>query len=240
VFAVIHIKDKNNIFTRSKIESVRHTLPNGEAFFTVRAEKHFGRVPWQKLESCMGILRKDVLISEGVTLPKDSSITEFVPDIYPRIVLMNSAVKVLSDNRQKSLIVFDERCIYTEYIRNLVRCFDRIKVITPEPETYDKLSAELMEDCGFSLEVSDKPSYKADAVIAYNCSVPLYFSGKLFTAEKKFMMNAKVYSGGEIDLPDEYEKIRPDGVSKLLFASALYEKCKVKVLGNITYKDFNS
>lgn len=238
MFAVLHIKDKNNIFARSKIESVRYTLPGGEAFFTVTAEKSFGRVPWQKLESCMGILRKNVLLTEGVTLPENSGITEFVPDILPRVLLMNSAVKVLADTRHKSLIVYDERCIYGEYIKKLVNAFERIRVVTPVPERYDIVAKELMADYGFSVEVSDKPSYKADVVISRECSVPLYYAGEVFTGERKLLMNARVYSGSEIDLPEEYEKVLPEGTDRLRFASALYEKCKVKSLGNMTYKDF--
>ena len=238
MFAVLQIKDKNSILRKSRIESQRFTLPSGEAFFTVTAEKSFGRVPWKKLEQCMGILRKDVILPDGVILPSDSGITEFVADIFPRILLMNSAVKVLEGTRQKSLIVFDERCIYRDYMKKLVRNFERIRVVTPIAHEYDAVSVELMENFGFSLEVSDKPSYKADVIISFEWGVPLYFSGKVFTGERRFLMNAKVYSGGDIDLPEEYEKIRPEGVDKLQFVSALYEKCKVKNLRNMTYKDF--
>lgn len=238
MFAILQIKDKTNIFSKSKIESIRFTLPNDEHFFTVTAEKAFGRVPWHKLADCMGILRKDVIVAEGVALPDGCGITEFVPEIFPRILLMNSAVKVLAGKRQKSLIVFDEKCIYSNYMKKLVNCFDRIRVVTPTPWQYETVASKLMEDYGFSIEVTDKASYKADVVIAYNCCVPLYYGGEIFTGEKTFLMNAKVYSGKDIDLPEEYDKILPSGVGKLQFASALYEKCKVKTLGNMTYKDF--
>jgi hypothetical protein len=53
-------------------------------------------------------------------------------------------------------------------------------------------------------------------------------------------MNAEVYVGCNIYLPEEYEKLRPEGVESLVFASALYEKCKVKNLGKIIYSDFDS
>ena len=238
MFAVLQIKDKTNIFSKSKIESIRFTLPNDEHFFTVTAEKHFGRVPWKKLESCMGILRKDVIVAEGTALPDSCGITEFVPEIFPRILLMNSAVKVLAGNRRRSLIVFDEKCIYSDYMKKLVNCFDRIRVVTPKPCQYEAAASELMEDFGFSLEVTDKPCFKADVVISWECDVPLYYGGEIFTGERTFLMNAKVYSGSDIDLPEEYEKFCPECVDKLRFVSALYEKSKVKTLGNMTYKDF--
>ena len=238
MFAVLQIKDKTNIFSKSKTESQRLTLQNDEAFFIVTAEKHFGRVPWKKLESCMGILRKDVILTEGATLPKGCGITEFVPDVFPRILLINSAIKELQGARNKSLIVFDEKFIYADYMKKRVNSFERIRVVTPIPQKYDNVACELMENFGFSLEVSDKHCFKADVVISWECDVPLYFCGEIFTGERKFLMNAEVYSGGDIDLPEEYEKFCPEGVDKLQFASALYEKCKVKNLGNMTYKDF--
>ena len=238
MFAVLQIKDKTNIFSKSKTESQRLTLQNDEAFFIVTAEKTFGRVPWHKLADCMGILRKDVVLSEDITLPDGCGITEFVPEIFPRILLINSAIKVLTGTRRKSLIVFDEKCIYQSYMKKLVNTFDRIRVVTPEIGEYELVADELMENYGFSLEVTNKPSYKADVIISCECSVPLYYSGEIFTTEKKYLMNGKVYSGRDIDLPEEYDKLLPGGVDKLQFASALYEKCKVKTLGNMTYKDF--
>ena len=53
-------------------------------------------------------------------------------------------------------------------------------------------------------------------------------------------MNAEVFSGIETELPDEYENIRPSNISKVLFASALYEKCSEKDLGQLRYTDFGS
>ena len=51
-------------------------------------------------------------------------------------------------------------------------------------------------------------------------------------------MNAEIFSGSEINLPEFYENIRPNNVSSLLFASALYEKCGVTELGKLKYTDF--
>ena len=103
---------------------------------------------------------------------------------------------------------------------------------------YEKLSEKLMADYGFSLVVSDKDTFNCDAVISHECSVPVYFSGTIFTSEKKYLMNAEVISGCEIDLPDKYEKVRPKNINNLLFAAALYEKCDEKDLGQLQYIDF--
>lgn len=234
MFAIINVSQTNAIFRKSQIYSQRVTLANDEAFFIVTAEKSYGRVPWKKLESSMGILRKDVILAKGLEKPK-CSISEFEPDVFPRILLINTAIDRLKAHKYKSLIIIDEKCIYMKYIRQLIDSFERIRVITPEAEKYEPIARALMETYGFSLEVSAEASYGGDVVISHRCDVPLYFSGLVFSNERKFLMNAQVITGGEIVLPQDYDKLRPDGIDPLLFASALYEKCNVTEFGSLKY-----
>ena len=234
MFAVINVSQTNAIFRKAKIYSQRFTLPDAEAFFTVTAEKSYGRVPWKKLEEVMGILRKDVILTEGLSLPV-CGISMFTPDILPRILLMNTAIDKLKAHKYKRLIIIDEKCIYMKYISKLIDSFERIRVITPTAECYRDVAESLLQNYGFSLEVSAEPTYDSDVIISDGCDIPLYFSGKVFSNKRKFMVNAEVCSGGEIVLPEKYDKLRPEGVDTLLFASALYEKCNVSELGALKY-----
>lgn len=235
MFAIINVSQSNAVFRKVKICSQRFTLPNSDAFFTVTAEKSYSRVPWKKLENCMGILKKDVILTGDAVLPEYSGISEFTPDVFPYIVLVNTAIERLNNSRYKSLIIFDEKAICMDYIQRFVNNFERIRVITPYVEKYTAVARILLENYGFSLEVSADPSYDSDVIISNSCDIPLYFSGKVFSNKRKFMMNAEVFSGGEIVLPEEYENIRPEGVDKFLFASALYEKCNISELGKLKY-----
>lgn len=242
MFAVIEFGEVKNRFRRGKITSERIALPSGEVFFVVRTEKSFGKILWKKLERCLGILRQCVLLPEGVTMPSDISITEFVPDIFPRLLLINSATDYILSHRCdfafRSLTVFDEMGIYMAYIEKLLPCFSNIKIVTYEMAEYEKLSRYLMEKYGFSLLLTDKEDANSDAIISHNCNMPLFYKGTVFTNENKHLMNAKVFSGSEIKLPDLYEKLRPDNTDTLQFASALYEKCDVSELKNLKYEDF--
>lgn len=235
MFAIINVSQTNAVFRKPEISSQRVALQNAETFFLVTTEKSYGRVPWKKLENCMGILKKDVILTGDTVLPEYSGISEFIPDVFPYIVLINTAIDRLKNGRHKSLIIFDEKAICMDYIQSFVNSFERIRVITPYAEKYTAVARILLENYGFSLEVSADPSYDSDVIISNNCDVPLYFSGKVFSNKRKFMMNAEMFSGGEIVLPEEYESIRPEGVDKLLFASALYEKCNISELGNLKF-----
>ena len=244
MFAILQFSDTNTIFRQPKIESKRYNLPSGDAFFIVTTDRHLGRIPWKKLEKCLGILRKDILLPEGITIPADINITAFTPDILPHLLLINSATDYIRNHKEsfkgKSLTIFDEKAIYQSYIEKLLPYFHSIKIITDQADTYENLSQNLLLNYGFSLLISDEKVTDSDVVISYQWKVPLYFKGTVFTNKKQYLMNGEVLSGSEIDLPDIYENIRPKNIGRVLFASALYEKCKEKALGTLKYKDFGS
>ena len=244
LFAILQFSDTNTIFRQPKIESKRFSLPSGDAFFIVTADRHLGKIPWKKLEKCLGILRKDILLPEDIAIPPDINITCFTPKTLPHLLLINSATDYIINHKEsfrgKSLTIFDEKAICQSYIENLLPYFHSIKIITDQPDTYESLSQTLLLNYGFSLLISDEEAINSDVVISYQLKVPLYFKGTVFTNEKRYLMNGKVLSGSEIDLPDLYESIRPKNIGRVLFASALYEKCKEKALGTLLYKDFDS
>ena len=244
MFAILQFSDTNTIFRQPKIESKRYSLPSGDAFFIVTADRHLGRIPWKKLEKCLGILRKDILLPEGITIPTDINITAFTPQILPHLLLINSATDYIQKHKEsykgKSLTIFDEKAIYQSYIEKLLPYFHSIKIITDQADTYESLSQNLLLNYGFSLLISDEKATDSDVVISHQLKVPLYFKGTVFTNEKRYLMNGEVLSGIETDLPDIYESIRPENIGRVLFASALYEKCKEKASGRLCYKDFGS
>ena len=242
MFAILQISENNTILRQPKIRSQRVNLPSGDAFFIVTTDKHLGRIPWKSLGKCLGILRGNILLPDNIIPPTDTDITVFTPDILPRLMLMNSAADYISEHKShfkgKTLTVFDERAICQSYIEKLLPCFSSIRIITDSPEKYKTLSQKLLDTYGFSLIVSADETADSDVVISHSLKVPIYFEGTVFTNEKRYLMNAQIFSGCEIDLPEAYESLRPEGIGKVLFASALYEACKENSLAEIRYKDF--
>ena len=242
MFAILQISENNTIMRKSEIKSQRINLPSGDAFFIVTTDRHMGKIPWKRLERCLGILHHCMLLPEDSTIPDGINITAFTPEILPKLLLMNSAADYIKNHkeifRSKSIAVFDRDGIYQAHIQRLIPYLKNIRVITDKIDMYNSISEKLMSDYGFSLVVSDKDSYDCDAVISHCCKAPVYFSGTVFTNIKKYLMNAEVLSGCEIELPDEYENLRPENIGRVLFASVLYEKCGEKCLGKLRYKDF--
>ncbi len=243
MFAVLQTADSKTLFGKSKIESRRISLPSGEAFFIVNISCRKGKVPWKKLEKCLGILRKDVVLPDGIKIPDNVNITAFKPDIFPRLLLINSAVDCIMKkglSHKESLCIFDERGIYTDYIEKLINFFSSVKVITPFAQKYEDISRKLLRDYGFSLIISSQGKCGSGTVISHSCDVPLYFKGRIYTGERKYLMNAEVFSGGDIELPEEYERLRPENIGRVQFAAALYEKCGLEKLGELRYRNFDS
>ncbi len=242
MFAVIDIKEPRNTFRKGGITSERINLPSGDVFFVVSVEKSFGKVPWKKLERCLGILRQCVILPEGVQVPAGVNITPFEPDVLARLLLINSAADYITGHKKeficRRLTVFDETGIYADYIEGLINCFGKIKIVTARKENYERLSRRLMETYGFSLLVTERDYTPGDVVISYRCNVPVYFTGTVFTAEKKNLMSKSCFCGKDITLPEEYESLRPPGVGRVLFACALYEKCGENLLGKLKYDSF--
>ena len=243
MFAILQISENNTILRKPEIKSQRINLPSDDAFFIVTTDKHIGKIPWKKLERCLGILRHHILLPNNITIPDSINITAYTPEIFPDLLLMNSATDYIISHKQlfrsKSLAIFDRDGIYQSYIEKLLPCLKNIRVVTDKIDIYNSLSERLMSDYGFSLVVSDKDSFDCDAIISHSCDIPVYFSGTVFTDMKKYLMNAEVFSGSRIELPEEYENLRPENIDRIFFASALYEKCAEKNLGNLLYSDFD-
>ncbi len=242
MFAILQISENNTILRKPEIKSQRVNLPSGDAFFIVTVDKHMGKIPWKRLEKCLGILRHCILLPNGTAIPDGLNITAFTPETLPKLLLMNSAVDYIISHKQffrsKSIEVFDREGIYPTRIEKLLPYLKNIRVITDNKDVYDTVSKKFMSDYGFSLVISDRDSFDCDAVISHECGVPVYYCGTVFTNNKKYLMNAEVFSGSEIELPAEYEKFRPENIGRVLFASALYEKCSEKDLDTLRYNDF--
>lgn len=242
MFAVlIFTKSKKKLrrfFTSPEISSQRIELSSGDCFFLVRAEKRGDKLPLKKLESALGILRKNVLLPRGISLPPESGIMLCSSDILPRLMLMNSAVAYLKERRLESLAVFDERGLYPSYMKSLAALVREVAVVTQHKEKYEAEARSLMKSCGVSLKVTQKPLYDCEAVISFSCLVPSEFEGIVFSCERPMGLSCRIISGNDILLPREYESLRPAEIERVPFASALYEKAGVTDLGSLKFTDF--
>lgn len=233
MFAILSFYDSKNdlrsIFSKSKISSERVPLPNGDVFFKVSVERKRGKIPWKKLSQCLGILREDVLISGDIDLPRNVGISKFVPKKYDRIMFFSSAVEDITSQGKtyNSLCVLDENALFMPFVTKVLPYFSQIKIITPLIEEYEKLSKELYLEYGISLLITPTSEPTGEIVISFDSSsVPVTFSGTLYTLHKRLLLSGRVLCPSPPALPSYCKELCPEGVDQLLFAAAVYEKCK--------------
>ncbi len=234
MFAVLQFmepeKKIRSFFTSAKIASERITLPSGGVYFIVTAEKRRGKIPWKKLERCLGVLREGVILPNGVSIPDGVNISVFTPEKLPEIMLFNTAVRnIKSEGKIRGrLTVIDGKGLFIPYAQRIIRYFSEIKIITSFVEEYESVSALLFQKFGVSLLVTDEGKADGDVVISSdNNAVDITFSGALYTLEKRRLLSGRVLTASEPRFPLFIEKHCPEGVDRLVFASALYEKCGV-------------
>ncbi len=242
MFAVIKVISNESkfrdIFGKGKIQSERITLPSGGVFFLVTVETCRGKIPWKKLERCLGVLKEAVVFCHKTAIPDGIAIKQFIPERFPLIMFYKWAANSLdkASTSINSLCIRDEYGLFLPYMESLIKYFGEIKIITPLTDEYDNLSSSLMQKYGVSLLVTEKSKLNSDVVISPDSdAVDITFSGELYTIEKRQLLSGRVMCPTDLILPLWCDELCPCGVDRLTFASALYEKCDASELAEAEF-----
>ncbi len=252
MFATVECKDAEggftgfvkDIFALPEIALSRVNIPSGEWFYKVTATEYRGQIPVEETVKKLKRLKGSVLFEVNFPCDESTEVLEFSPSEFTALLLFNSAADYIRQLKpeplESSLSVFDPEGFYIDKLEAMVPLFSKIRVYTESTAVYDKIALQLMESYGISLAVSDSFSGKAPDSTVVICpgEVPFgnFFKGLLFTNAEKIPPCGCCVRGHGIDLPGEYELIRPNGIGRMYFAAALYEKGGVKSLGSLSYK----
>ncbi len=213
----------------------------GAPFCIITAKKYKGIIPWYSVSSAA---KGCLLLPEGEIPPQDAEIERFRPTRLPVRMLMNSAYLAMKQLRLPAekvcLSVFDEQGILADLLVRFVPLARHIRVITERTDKYEQLCNTLMYSYGMSPLITKKADasvLSSTVIISYNfrqefCS----YTGILFTDSVCDAPRATVMRGEGVKLPEEYERHLPDGISRINYAAALYEKCGVLRLGDICFE----
>ncbi len=237
MFAVVKIIDREKTFLshfkKRKITSERVLLPNGESFFIITAEKKGGKIPFREILNYSGILHDKILFDRDFEFCDEWSYTPFKPAKLKKKLLLDLAVKTLEElniNPQKTNIcIWDAEGTYINELHRLFRFGKKIHVICQNKSIYEKKKIEYLEKYGVCVTLGESFTNcgnEYNVAISHSCEeIPLLFKGIVFTNGEKDFLSAECYEVREISLPFEYERLRPCGIDKMTFASALYECC---------------
>lgn len=252
MFATVECRDApvgikgflRDLFTLPEIELQKVSVPFGDGFYRVIVTEYRGQIPVEETVEKLKRLRESVLFETNFPCDERTQKMEFVPDEFTAQLLFNSAIDYITELKltalKSSLTIFDPKGFYVEKIQAAVPFFSKIQVFTKEVAIYEKLSEELMEKYGLSLLVCGKFTGKApdSTVIICPGEVPFcnFFKGIIFTNAEEAPPCGCCVRGDGVELPREYELLRPGGIGKMYFAAALFEKSGVKKLGKLSFK----
>lgn len=252
MFATVECRDAppgmkgfiRDIFTLPEITVERVYVPLGEGFYRVRATEYRGNIPVAETAEKLKRLRHSVIFETNFPCDESTHELEFTPSEFKARLIFNSAAeyikKIKAEPLKSSLTIFDPEGFFVKDIEIFVPLFSKIVVYTNECTFYERACAELMDKYGVSIPVYGRFNLKVPESTVVICpgEVPFcnFYKGILFTNAEDTPPCAECIRGYGIDLPGEYELLRPQGISKLYFAAALYEKGGVKSLGNLAYK----
>ena len=250
MFATVECKDAENsfrtfvrdLFSLPEIIFQRVTLPDADDFYRVIATEYRGQVPVAEVTSQLTKLKGSVLFDINFPDEESTRCLEFHSERLPGLLLFNSFTDYMQDLKlpaeKSSLTVFDSEGIYTDVIDKAVKLFAKIEVYTKRPDLYNKTSQSLLERYGISIIIRDSFSGKSPKSTVILCpeEVPFcsFYQGIIFTLRDNVPPCSCAIIGEGIDLPPVYELHRPNGIDKLSFASALYEKSNAHKLGKLS------
>lgn len=234
----------SDIFRPAEIEMNRLCPPGGDAFYRVRVPLYRGEIPTRETAEKLKRLKGSVIFDINFPCDENTRCLEFHPTVLPSLLLFNTFTDYISLMKfppvSSSLTVFDSKGLYAERIERTVPFFSKIHIFTKETALYKKEAERLFDSYGISLILSDRPDGKPPSTTAVLCAddVPFcdFYGGILFTSKSNPPPSKCLVTGDGICLPEEYELLRPSGIGSMLFASALYEKCNVKKLGELSFR----
>lgn len=252
MFATVECRDApggikgfvRDIFTLPEIELIKVKIPSGEWFYRVIVTEYRGQIPVEETAERLKRLRNSVIFEVNFPCDERTDELEFEPSELTAQLLFNSARDYIQELKpeplKSSLTVFDPEGLYCKKIHLFVPLFSKIRVYTKQVSRYGAAAERLMADYGFSLALCDRFTGKVPDTTVIICpdEVPFcnFYKGILFTNAEEIPPCAACYRGSGIDLPGEYELLRPDGIGKMHFAAALYEKGGVRSLGELSFR----
>jgi len=252
LFTVIQIRENRKSgwkkiterFRKPEVNFRKTEITDGKYFYVCEAELHRGKIPFKEIKR---ISPANCFIMPFNT-EGEEGVNEYVPQLLPRIMLFNSAVKYIEKMNvspsKTQITVVDLKGIHLQKLRELVKLASSVTVITDEEKKYTELSDSLFDSYGISLiirkEIHSDTQPNSFLFDYDGNNIPLSYNGTVFSESKKYLLNGKTLTPGGFDLPEEYDRLLPDNINKLHFASALYELCDVQELRNLQFNELCS
>ena len=181
-----------------------------------------------------------LLAAENVILPE--GITRFSSNRFSERLCVNMALGTLrrmKNPEDLTLGIFDPEAHSPDLLFEALKLCRNPVAVTFDLLPYDRIRRIALSKLGASAVITRQTSelINCDFIIAPTkiCAyIPIKKNAVLLTASKPYIrLFGDIYYGYTVNLPAEFDRIKPDGLSAEYFGSAMYTLCGFYQLGSL-------
>lgn len=199
-------------------------------------------INWQEIDKYVGIQRNHLLCSEYLDLPKDMGYKRFYSNDFVQRLCTNMSLHILSklDNpNEVKVCLYDINGESVDMLQNLLEICPEARVVTQNTELYAEQAKMILEETGVSpiINCTTECLEDCDFLIA-PCTIaeklPIKSRTVTLTSHSPLAeQDGALYFRYHFKMPNKFEELKPQELSDLYFASALYTKARQHQLGTI-------
>ena len=189
----------------------------------------FRRIHWKKVAAACGG-ETEILLPEGIEPPSHTALKAFSETSENHAEESQAALKILKtaapNPRRSKILLYDREGRFSELVAGLSELCNEMMVVTDHEDEYEELEDELFAYTGKPIRISKEMPDTHYGLLVAPCGFDRVVATEpgtiVFTSgEENLPLSGVVYYRYQPDLPEEWKKFCPDGISWERFGAAL-------------------
>ena len=217
----------------------------GAEYALISATEPINKRRWKSIEKAVSTFDPEIILPLDLQPPVEMEIIPYFPSSrFLPIICANTVSKLLSisnvEKPQRVAGLIDLKATRQPLALRLLKEASSVVVLTNEPERYEAFSEEVFESTGAPVLIAEPgSSLSGCSVIAAPDGVPIELCSRNFPAvvcaiPVMTRPSFKLFCSLELSLTEELAQLVPLGIDPVTFFGALYEKCKISTLEELT------
>ncbi len=236
MFCLLKINERRNnlkekifgIFIKDTYELKTIPVFKGAPFYKLEITVGKRGVDWQQVTYFIGKCANRLLLDESINIDDVKDIGRYKNKVLYEKMIKNTFARILKQQNKTfdSLCIIDKRGLSSDFVLDLVPCFEKITVTTDAKQKYEKICDYVLENTGLCVLLQSEME---------NSTVKIDTERNIMTINKENNIY-NISDGEDFKVPEIYENLYDNSIDKLLFYSALYEFCGVFELAESSFE----
>ncbi len=201
-----------------------------------------GKINWKEIDKYVGIQRNHLLCSEYLDLPREMGYRRFYSSDFVQRLCTNMALYILSklkNPKEVKVCLYDINGESVDMLQSLLELCPEARVVTQNTELYAEQARIILEETGLSPIINCTTECLEDCeFLIAPCTIAerLPIKSRTVTLTSHCPLTEQegaLYFRYHFKMPNKFEAFKPQELTDLYFASALYTKARQHQLGTI-------